>query len=238
MTLAETLADLRHHTATARHAETGQWVSGVLRDRIAAGHLPPGTKLPEESLCDALGVSRNTLREAFATLSAERVVTRIPNKGVFVARPTADDIREIYRVRRYLEPGALAFTPAQELTSARLDGLRRAVLRAQHARETGSVPGMAGANPEFHAGVVALAGSDRLDLLMAQVLAEMRLVFHSMADKATFHAAYVDDNARIIELLAAGRATDAAALLTGYLHRAETQLLAIVAEPGDCYGTR
>ena len=238
MTLAETLADLRHHTATARHAETGQWVSGVLRDRIAAGHLPPGTKLPEESLCDALGVSRNTLREAFATLSAERVVTRIPNKGVFVARPTADDIREIYRVRRYLETGALAFTPAQELPSARLGGLRRAVSRAQDARETGSVPGMAGANQEFHAGVVALAGSDRLDLLMAQVLAEMRLVFHSMADKATFHAAYVDDNARIIELLAAGRATDAAALLTGYLHRAETQLLAIVAEPGDCYGTK
>jgi DNA-binding GntR family transcriptional regulator len=231
MTLAATLADLRHHTATARHAETGQWVSGVLRERIAAGHLPPGTKLPEEPLCDALGVSRNTLREAFATLSAERVVTRIPNKGVFVARPTADDIREIYRVRRYLEPGALAFTPAEEVTPARLDGLRRAVSRARTAREAGSIPGMAGANQEFHAGVVALAGSDRFNLLMAQVLAEMRLVFHSMAEEATFHAPYVDDNARIVELLAAGRSTDAAALLTGYLQRAEAELLSIVAEP-------
>ncbi|TFD35655.1 GntR family transcriptional regulator [Cryobacterium sp. TMT1-19] len=230
MTLAETLADLRHRTASARHAETGQWVSGVLRERIAAGHLPPGTKLPEEPLCDALGVSRNTLREAFATLSAERVVTRVPNKGVFVARPNADDIREIYRVRRYLEPGALAFTPAEELTPARLDELRQAVASARKAREAGSVPGMAGANQEFHAGVVALAGSDRLDLLMAQVLAEMRLVFHSMGEEATFHAPYVDDNARIVELLAAGRSTDAAALLTGYLQRAEAQLLSIVAE--------
>ncbi|HSP74778.1 MAG TPA: GntR family transcriptional regulator [Cryobacterium sp.] len=229
MTLAETLADLRHHTISARHAETGLWVSGVLRDRIAAGHLPPGTKLPEEALCEALGVSRNTLREAFATLSAERVVIRIPNRGVHVALPTADDIREIYRVRRYLEPGALAFTPAAELTPARLDGLRQAVARARTARAAGSIPGMAGANQDFHAGVVALAGSDRLDLLMAQVLAEMRLVFHSMAEEATFHAPYVDDNARIIELLASGRSTDAAALLTGYLQRAEDQLLSVVA---------
>ena len=231
MTLAETLADLRHENATARHAETGRWVSGLLRDRIAAGHLPPGTKLSEEALCDALGVSRNTLREAFATLSAERVVTRFPNRGVFVARPTADDIREIYRVRRYLEPGALAFTPAGEITPARLDGLRQAVSRARDARDAGSVPGMAGANQEFHAAVVALAGSDRLNLLMAQVLAEMRLVFHSMDEEATFHAPYVDDNARIVELLTAGRLTDAAALLTGYLQRAEAQLLSIVAEP-------
>ncbi len=229
MTLAEILDDLRRTNASGRHAETGQWAAGVLREQIAAGRLAPGTKLSEESLGEALGVSRNTLREAFSTLTAERVVTRFPNRGVFVSRPTADDIREIYRVRRYLEPAALAWTPASDLDPTLLARLDLAVERARTARNDGSIPGMAGANQEFHAGIVALAGSARLDQLMSQVLAEMRLVFHSMTEDALFHAPYVDENARIMEFLAAARRSEAAALMADYLLRAETQLLTAVA---------
>ncbi|MBG6059626.1 DNA-binding GntR family transcriptional regulator [Cryobacterium sp. MP_M5] len=229
MTLAEILDDLRRTRASGLHAETGLWVAGVLREQIAAGRLEPGTKLPEETLGDALGVSRNTLREAFSTLSAERVVTRFPNRGVFVSRPTTDDIREIYRVRRYLEPAAVTWTPAADLGPVCLAPLGQAVERARAARDAGSIPGMAGANQDFHAGIVALAGSDRLDQLMSQVLAEMRLVFHSMAENALFHAPYVEENARIVSLLAEGRQSDAATVLADYLVRAEAQLLAAVA---------
>ena len=229
MTLAEILDDLRRTKASGLHAETGLWVAGVLREQIAAGRLAPGTKLSEETLGDALGVSRNTLREAFSTLSAERVVTRFPNRGVFVSRPTTDDIREIYRVRRYLEPAAVTWTPATELGPVRLAPLSLAVERARAARDAGSIPGMAGANQDFHAAIVALAGSERLDQLMSQVLAEMRLVFHSMAENALFHAPYVDENDRIVSLLAEGRQSDAATVLADYLVRAEAQLLAAVA---------
>lgn len=229
MTLAEILDDLRRTKASGRHAETGLWVAAVLREQIAAGRLSPGTKLSEETLGEALSVSRNTLREAFSTLSAERVVTRIPNRGVFVSRPTTDDIREIYRVRRYVEPAAVAWTPAADLGPAHVAPLDRAVERARAARDAGSIPGMAGANQDFHAGIVALAGSARLDQLMSQVLAEMRLVFYSMAEDALFHAPYVDENARIVALLSASRQADAATVLADYLLRAENQLLAAVA---------
>ena len=224
MTLERILADLRLTTSRARHAETGVWVASVLRERIAAGQLAPGSKLSEEALGEALGVSRNTLREAFSSLAAERIVIRVPNRGVYVAQPSADDIREIYRARRYLEPAALVWSSATDLTP-----LRRAVERATAARDAGSVAGMADANQTFHAAIVALGGSDRLDLLMAQILAEMRLVFHSMAADTAFHAPYVDDNVRIVELLEAGQRAEAATLMIAYLGRAEAQLLATLA---------
>ena len=232
MTLDDILADLRLQRAGARHAETGIWVASVLRERIAAGQLSPGTKLAEAALGEALGVSRNTLREAFSALAAEHVVIRIPNRGVYVARPSADDIREIYRVRRYLEPAALLWSPATDFTT-----LRRAVERARAARDAGSAAGMADANQAFHAAIVALGGSDRLDLLMTQVLAEMRLVFHSMVADTAFHAPYVEDNARIVELLEAGDRAEAAELLTGYLRRAQDQLLAVIAEESSARGS-
>ncbi|HEY8295211.1 MAG TPA: GntR family transcriptional regulator, partial [Micrococcaceae bacterium] len=128
MTFTEALEDLRTQARGAKHAETGLWVSRQLRQRIAAGQLAPGTKLAEEALCEALGVSRNTLREAFTSLHAEHIITRIPNRGVFVAHPSAEDIREIYRVRRYLEPAALMWSPSRSVTD-----LEAIVARARKA---------------------------------------------------------------------------------------------------------
>lgn len=213
------LAGLRRE-ARAAHAHTAQWVAATLRQRIADGELTPGTKLPEEALREALGVSRNTLREAFATLHAERVVQRIPNRGVFVAHPTAEDVREIYRVRKLVEPAALLWAPRIDV-----EELAGIVRRGRAAVTEGDIAGMAGANQDFHRTVLSAAGSIRLDALMEQVLAEMRLVFAAMGRDPRFHAPYVEGNERIVELLAGGRRAEAAEYLRDYLDRAEQQLV-------------
>jgi DNA-binding GntR family transcriptional regulator len=223
MTFDEVLADLQTQARTTKHAETGLWVAAQLRRRIEAGQLKPGSKLAEEALGEALGVSRNTLREAFAALHSEHIVTRIPNRGVFVAHPTAEDIREIYRVRRFLEPAAVLWSSA-----APLEPLEAIVRAARAAAADGDIPAMAGANQDFHRAVVEQAGSERLNRLMDQVLAEMRLVFHSMAADPAFHEPYVEDNARIVAFLEAGERAAAADFLSAYLDRAEAQLLAAV----------
>lgn len=228
MTFQEVLDDLRNSTKGETHAQTGFWVSSALRQRIAAGQLEPGTKLSEEALCEALGISRNTLREAFVTLGSEHIVTRIPNRGVFVSHPTAEDIREIYRVRRYLEPAAILWGSGSNAAE-----LERIATRAREEQAGGSIAGMADANQDFHCAIVAGAGSDRLDELMARVLAEMRLVFYSMTANRDFHAPYVEDNVRIAALVREGRRQEAADFILAYLDRAETQLLASVDEAGD-----
>lgn len=224
MTFEAVLDELRQLARGETHAHTGLWVSTQLRERISAGQLPPGTKLSEEALGEALGVSRNTLREAFTSLHAEHIITRIPNRGVFVARPSAEDVREIYRVRRYLEPAAIMWQ-----ASTAVDGLREIVNAGQLARSRGDVPGMAAANQEFHRAVVARAASERLDALMAQVLAEMRLVFHAMGSDPAFHEPYLADNLRLIDLMASGENAEAAEFMRRYLDRAEAQLLAAMA---------
>ncbi|MGY2744347.1 GntR family transcriptional regulator [Pseudarthrobacter sp. O4] len=224
MTFEAVLEELRQLARGATHAHTGLWVSAQLRQRISAGQLPPGTKLSEEALGEALGVSRNTLREAFTALHAEHIITRIPNRGVFVAQPNAEDVREIYRVRRFLEPAAIMWQ-----APASVDELRDIVAAGQMARSRGDIPGMAAANQEFHRAVVARAASERLNALMAQVLAEMRLVFHAMGSDPAFHEPYLADNLRLIELVASGDNAAAAEFMRQYLDRAEAQLLAAMA---------
>lgn len=61
----------------------------MLRTRITEGRLSPGTRLSEEDIGAALGVSRNTLREA--RLGHERLLLHEFNRGVFVRKLNADE---------------------------------------------------------------------------------------------------------------------------------------------------
>lgn len=59
-----------------------------LRRSLAAGEFPPGSKLPSEAqLSEAHGVSRTVVREAIATLRADRLVEARQGAGVFALDP-------------------------------------------------------------------------------------------------------------------------------------------------------
>lgn len=205
------------------HAHLTTWAAGVVRQDIAAGRLPPGAKLSESALATKLSVSRNTLREAFAVLAGETIVKRIPNRGVFVAAPGAEEVRELYTVRRTIEPAAVLWGSGdlQHASAA----MTEAIGRARAAKEDKDVARMADANQDFHDALVGLTGSDTLRDLMAKTLAEMRLVFHAMANIPDFHTHYVERNARIAELIAANERSAAAVRLREYLDAAEAELL-------------
>src|ERR1700728_3664812 len=88
------------------HASTAGRVTDILRTHIIEGLFPPGMRLSEEVIGRALGVSRNTLREAFALLCHERLAIHHMNRGIFVPTLTREDVSEIYTVRRMVEGGA------------------------------------------------------------------------------------------------------------------------------------
>lgn len=205
-------------------------VADALRTRIIEGDLAPGTRLSEEPVGRALGVSRNTLREAFHLLDHERLVVHELHRGVFVRTLDADDVRDLYAFRRILEPAAIR--SVAELTPD-LEGVRQAVVEGEEAARRGDWRGVGSANMHFHARLAALVGSRRIDAAMRQVLAEMRLVFSTMGDPRSFHEPYLEHNREILTLLEAGRFADAERDLLAYLGTAEAQLLGALARSGS-----
>lgn len=204
-------------------ASTADRVADVLRSEVAEGRLRSGTRLPEQQLCGALAVSRNTVREALSQLVAERVLIREPHRGVFVATPDVTTVRDVYRARRVLEPGALRLAGRGPGVA---HGLRAAVAEGERAVAVADGDGVGTANQHFHRAVVALAGSPRLDQQMALLLAEMRLVFHRVGGAGDFHLPYLAGNEAVCARLETGDPPGAADLLADYLDRAETDLLA------------
>ena len=192
-------------------------VADELRLQLAEGVLLPGTRLTESTIAEDLGVSRNTVREAFAELASERLVVRHPNRGVFVASLEAGDIHDVYTVRRVIEVSAIRGGGSAEAVAA----VRAAVEEGKIAAAANDDEGLGTANQHFHKAIVALAGSRRLNTIMSQVLAEMRLFFHKATMDAHFYSGYLKDNEEICVALEAGKLDRAAELLLAYLDRSE-----------------
>ncbi|WP_260867449.1 GntR family transcriptional regulator [Streptomyces sp. SAJ15] len=227
--LAEAVAvsGLADDRALLGRTSTAERVADILRDRIAEGFFPPGTRLSEDSIGGALGVSRNTLREAFRLLTHERLLVHQLNRGVFVRVVTVEDILDIYRVRLLVECGAVRGLGRPPYALEAVEAAVAAGERAAAAREWQE---LSTANIRFHQAVVALAGSARTDELMRGVLAELRLVFHVMDDPRRFHAPYLTRNRQILEALQAGDAAEAERLLAAYLEDSRRQLSGAYAE--------
>ena len=198
-------------------------VAAELRLQLAEGLLLPGARLTESTIAEELGVSRNTVREAFAELAAERLVVRLPNRGVFVASLGPGDIHDVYTVRRAIEVSAVRAGGTPERVAA----VRAAVEEGKAAAAADDEEALGTANQHFHGAIVALAGSRRLDTMMSQILAEMRLFFHKATMDAHFYRGYLDDNEAICSALEAGELDRAGSLLLSYLDRSEERQRAV-----------
>ncbi|MBB2698371.1 UNVERIFIED_ORG: DNA-binding GntR family transcriptional regulator [Rhizobium pisi] len=104
--------------------------------------------------------------------------------------------------------------------------MRLAVERARAARSDKDWGTVGSQNMVFHAAIVDLAESQRLNAFYAQIAAELRLSFSLLADPELLHAPYVDLNAAIVEKLEAGMTAEASAALEAYLTQSERTVLA------------
>ncbi|MFC9548289.1 GntR family transcriptional regulator [Streptomyces sp. NPDC056956] len=212
--MAEQLSGLAGDRALLGRTSTAERVSAILRSRIADGYFPPGTRLSEDGIGGALGVSRNTLREAFRLLTHERLLVHELNRGVFVRVLAVEDVEDIYRTRRLVECAVVRGLGAPP---HRLDALDAAVEEGRRAAREGDWKGVGTANIHFHSELVALAGSERTDELMRSVFAELRLAFHVVDEPRRLHEPYIARNVALLEALRSGDLRHAEELLAGYL---------------------
>ena len=201
---------------------TAERVADVLRTRITEGFFPPGKRLSEEEIGRGLGVSRNTLREAFQLLTHERLLTHEFNRGVFVRELTVSDVIDLYRVRKLIE---CATVRGIDSPPPGVERVAAALLKGEQAEKRLDWQGLGTANIHFHQALAALAGSPRVDELMRGILAELRLVFHVMADPRRFHEPYLASNREILSRIEVGDGPGAERLLAAYLDTAQEQLV-------------
>jgi len=79
-----------------------QITRAIERD-IFRGHLRPGEQLREEELAERFEASRHQVRAALARLAQIGIIVKERNRGAFVRRFTADEVRQIYEIREIVQ---------------------------------------------------------------------------------------------------------------------------------------
>ena len=90
-------------------------VTERLEAAILGGELAPGSRLSEQRLATAFGVSRGPLREAIRRLEGRQLLRRTTNIGVHVTELSHEDLAELMTVREALE-GMACRLAAQTIT--------------------------------------------------------------------------------------------------------------------------
>jgi DNA-binding GntR family transcriptional regulator len=184
-------------------------VYAVVRARILSGELPGGSRLPQTSLAEELGVSRTPLREALRRLSTEGLVVLEANRGARVAVTGIDDMLHAWRARLALEPAA-ARLAAEVREPEALERMRRSVARQRMVVD--DVSESFSVNREFHRALVAASGNPHLDQF-SRMLWMTRIGIPIFAGQALGHVddvlAWAAEHEAILDAVERGKAAAA-----------------------------
>ena len=211
-------------TVGLEHASTVDRVVEELRRAVFEGELESGTPLREVALAESLGVSRPTVREALTVLVAEGLATREPHRGVSVATPDPESIRDVCRARSVLErAGVRSWPTAAEATARRSGPPWRST--APRSPAGASYDELNQRHLAIHLSLVGLTGSPRLVAMADQLTAELRLalaqvdrVRRNAPDQAASHQ-------HLLDLLEGDDVDEAVAELERHLGGAESAIL-------------
>ncbi len=175
---------------------------------ISSGRLVAGSRLDEQQIADELGVSRTPLREAITRLVQDGLIENRPYRGNFVRKFTAQEVSDLYEVRKAMESLAVRLAIPQ-LTEDAIAELRAILAEVTTALQAADLEAYGLADQQFHATIARLSGNDTLIAMLDQLRGQIQLI-RTMANQ----------NPDVVEMTAAERPEILDAMALGDTDRA------------------
>jgi len=151
-------------------------VAELLRQRIFARELAPGSWIDEMRLAEEYGISRTPLREALKVLATEGLVTMKMRRGAYVTEVNDKDQRDVYHLLSLLESDAAGVVAAQasDLELAELESIHQELSAA-----VGNTDKFFAINERFHMRLLEIANNRWRDQMVADLRKVMKLNRHN-----------------------------------------------------------
>ncbi|WP_431804448.1 GntR family transcriptional regulator [Microbacterium sp. bgisy203] len=201
----------------------------TLLDEIQSGVLAPGAVLGEVEQSTRLGVSRTPLREALGRLAADGLVVQASPRVTVVSDLDADDIRDLFEVRRALEETAARLAAARTSTTGVFADIAAALEATDAAADPDAYYALIA---RFDDALDAAVSNDYLTSALRTVRTHLVRVRRLARDNPDRLAASVAEHRLIAAAIAAGDGDLAAHATHVHLHNALSSILASL-EGGD-----
>ena len=207
-------------------------IADELRTEILELRFSQGEPLREIATAERFGTSRRSVREALLILAHEGIVSHERHRGAHVRHFTPGDVVDLYAARAVLETeGARHCDRASDdlidAVQLALVGLRRAAGEKQDSSRH------AIADVAFHASVIALRGSPRLNDFFTRLSSEMtygiRLLQRREVAAGLASRDVLSDHERIAAAIFARDPASAEQAVLDHIRVSEVQLQVITA---------
>lgn len=196
-----------------------------LRHAITTGMFQPGERLSEARLCQLLGISRPSVREALRSLEASKLITIVPNRGPHIPILKLAEAKELYRVRALLEGEACALG-AVNRTPADLEVMRDALNRFRD--QAGNTPGLLGTTTEFYDRIFVCCGNSVIREILVSLHDRVNLLrSRSMSTPGRSEQSH-SEMCAIFDAIEQGDADAARAAAVDHVQQAEKAALASI----------
>ncbi len=151
-------------------------VAELLRQRIFARELAPGSWIDEMRLAEEYGISRTPLREALKVLATEGLVTMKMRRGAYVTEVNDKDQRDVYHLLSLLESDAAGVVAAHasDAQLAELNDIHQELTAA-----VGNTDKFFAINERFHMRLLEIANNRWRDQMVADLRKVMKLNRHN-----------------------------------------------------------
>jgi len=202
----------------------------AIREMVRDGVLLPGQPVRQAAVAGDLGISRVPVREALKNLQAEGLVEASPSGGFVVARLSADELSQIYLMRRLLETEMLRRVPlpVDDDEIAALTDLNQRLAAAAarpSSREWKQL------NRDLHFRMFGLAG-------LEHVLAETARLWDKTEPYRSVYSAghetrlrILDEHVKIIDALRRGDTDELIAQMDGHRGTSERSVVSVLTSP-------
>ena len=212
--------------------EGGALSENAIYERMVATildhRLSPGTKLVEDKLAAAFGVSRTRIRPVLVRLANEHIITLTPNRGAVVAQPTEEEAREVFQVRKMIEPTLIACF-IQNATAADMATLSTCIAAEETARTAGDMRRAIRLSGDFHLHIANAANHQTLGRILRELVSRTSLILMSysvnhLQARADATACGCLEHRALLDAIRLRDPREAARLMHSHLQQLESQL--------------
>jgi len=203
--MTEGLAELTDLFPTvSRPQRLSEHVHSALSEAIVEGKLPPGERLRETQVAEAMGVSRTPVREAFVRLKQQRLLSSDASGAYYVAEWDRQTLWEIATLRAALESLAFSLAP-QNLSQEdfdHLEGIIRQMGEMDADPDSGDYKRMALFDFQFHTYIWPRTGHDLLEQALENIKPQAH--YYMYLTRQAGQTDYAEKHRILIEFLKQG----------------------------------
>jgi DNA-binding GntR family transcriptional regulator len=201
---------------------TASPLSSTSAGRIGRTICTKPARLKEEQLAGIFAVSRARIRQVLQQLSRDGLITLVPNRGAFVAKPSIEEARDVFFARRTIEERLVERLCAtiDDKAAKRLRDHVEAERRAHERNDMVTAIRLSGA---FHMLIAELAQSQILAGLLRDLVSRTSLITALYQSKEV-HNCGPDEHEAIVAAIVDRDSRKAIGVMQHHLAHIEDQL--------------